>query len=232
MTLAKILPLLNRLIPSGLAIKGLQKLNPNIGKFVTNATALGFGVDQILGYVRDQVEPMQVEGRPDERASERRVQQGKAPERALGSLGKAAIGGAAIGTALGQLPQVLGNMFEGNEENVPNQDMQKNPIEAYSKELHNFIVSNLNHPRQKSDPKTVAMSAFQNKIFQPIIKDIQKDFGVNFEDLVQQLYGQNQQQASQSQDIPQQQAQQSQGLDPEIAQLLQQGNAILQRIRK
>lgn len=51
----KILPFLNSLLPAGLAVKGLSKVDPRMAKFLTNATAAGFGTDAALSFLRNKL---------------------------------------------------------------------------------------------------------------------------------------------------------------------------------
>lgn len=91
----KLLPLLNRLIPTGLAFKGLKKLNPRIGKYLDNASSL-YGMDTAVNFLRDELNPETPDKRlrPDERAAMQRNKQAEQPLRALGAAAK--IGGAAL----------------------------------------------------------------------------------------------------------------------------------------
>ena len=106
----RILPMLNRLIPQNLAMKGLAKINPRIGSFLTNVTAAGYSVNEALDFLRNQAEPIADQGlRPDELAAAKRVQQGNLLPQALGAAAKAGIGAGAISA----IPTVIGNMFQG-----------------------------------------------------------------------------------------------------------------------
>lgn len=51
---SKILPFLNNLIPSALAMKGLSKIDPRFEKFFTNSLAAGFGTDQAISFLRNK----------------------------------------------------------------------------------------------------------------------------------------------------------------------------------
>lgn len=50
----KILPFLNSLLPAGLAVKGLSKVDPRMAKFLTNAAGAGFGTDAALSFLRNK----------------------------------------------------------------------------------------------------------------------------------------------------------------------------------
>lgn len=109
----KILPFLNKLIPQGIAMKGLSKLNPRIGKYLTNAVASGYSAEEALDFLRNQAQPQNEEGkRPDQLANERRTQQSNMLPEAAGTLAKAGLGAAAIS----EIPTVIGNLFEDEEQ--------------------------------------------------------------------------------------------------------------------
>ena len=109
--IARILPLLNKLLPTGLAFKGLQKLDPRIGKFITGSMAAGYTIDQSLDFLRNKFQKGEEgEGnnlRPDERAAKREVQNSKEIPNFLQTA-------AAVGGGLGA--GALGMMGSGEEE--------------------------------------------------------------------------------------------------------------------
>ncbi len=51
-----ILPLLHKAIPAILAAKGVSKLNPKLGKFISGAVAGGYTIDQAVDFLRDKFE--------------------------------------------------------------------------------------------------------------------------------------------------------------------------------
>lgn len=76
--------LLSTLVPPILAAKGISKLNPKLGHFISSATAAGYGTDQILQFMRDKFHTEGEKGerqrlatsrtlRPDEAASKERL---------------------------------------------------------------------------------------------------------------------------------------------------------------
>lgn len=52
--LGRIAPFLNRMIPADLAIKGLTKINPQLGKFIGGAMAAGYTAENALDIVREK----------------------------------------------------------------------------------------------------------------------------------------------------------------------------------
>jgi hypothetical protein len=53
--LNRILPLLNKYIPTALAFQGIQKISPTLKKFATGAVASGYTTDQVIDYLRNRV---------------------------------------------------------------------------------------------------------------------------------------------------------------------------------
>jgi uncharacterized alpha-E superfamily protein len=55
----RILPFLDKLVPSSLAIQGLKKVDKRIGTFIDRTLENGFSADNVLGFLRDQFNPSQ-----------------------------------------------------------------------------------------------------------------------------------------------------------------------------
>ena len=105
--LKQILALTNHLVPSYLAAKGLERLNPRLKDFITGASAAGFATDQIIDYIREESESPGQRGekarlergraqgtlRPDERAAQTQIAQAELP-------GAVAQKGVALGAGL------------------------------------------------------------------------------------------------------------------------------------
>ncbi len=66
----RILPLLNKLIPPALAVKGLSKVDSRVSNFLTSAAAAGYGTDLALDFLRNQFEA------PGERTEKERLERG------------------------------------------------------------------------------------------------------------------------------------------------------------
>jgi hypothetical protein len=52
--ISRMVPLLNKLVPAGLALRGLSKISPQLANFATTSLSAGYGADQILDYLRDR----------------------------------------------------------------------------------------------------------------------------------------------------------------------------------
>lgn len=61
----RILPFLNKYIPSGMAIKGLSKIDKRFGDFFNSVTENGYGEDEALGFLKDKMEPSQQASQPE-----------------------------------------------------------------------------------------------------------------------------------------------------------------------
>lgn len=104
MNYAKLAPLLNLKLPPELALKGLKKLNPKIGKFIQKASLAGFTADQIFKFIQDkgpQSEPSDYMD-PFEGSSRSMIEQSNKRVSNLkkGIAGAATLGGAALGGGL------------------------------------------------------------------------------------------------------------------------------------
>lgn len=53
----KALPFLNEFIPAGLAIKGLQKVNPKLGDFMKDTLAAGFTTNEVKDFIKEKLVP-------------------------------------------------------------------------------------------------------------------------------------------------------------------------------
>ncbi len=205
-----IAPLLSKLIPAPLAIKGLSKLNSKVGKFIFDATAYGYGADQILDYLRNQFEGThqtqersRLESgspslRPDELSSLEQMKQREAPSRLLQK---------GIATAAG-LSGGLGGMEENEMQNqqpkevsrsttqvTPLQEEQMEPpqkrqspqgiLEALSPQLKQFVEDRISKGGPLNRIAALAKSHFFDEVNQ-----IQQESGMEFSDLLESLYGQ------------------------------------------
>ncbi|MFA7192395.1 MAG: hypothetical protein WC089_03810 [Candidatus Paceibacterota bacterium] len=110
-----------------------------------------------------------------------------------------------------------------------------NIIQQVSPELHTFIDQEIRKGRK---PIEAAALAQNDKRFGSIIQKLMKTHKTPWSSIIESIYGngdmaQAQQGQPQGQEQQQsgQQAQGGQGLDPMVAQILQQGNAIMQKFR-
>jgi len=225
----RIKPLLNKLIPQNLAVKGLSKIDPKINKFITTATSFGYGADQALDFLRNQFDTEDTEGlRPDIAANKRQQQQSELLPKVLGKAAQIGLGATGAGLAANLGLEVLQGIEENElqpQDSSINELSQKiNPLQEiaqYDATLAQFIEERLD---QGDTPDQAGARAMVNPNFAKLIKSIEKQSKENFVDMLMRLFGGGmKQQASQQQ--------QPQGIDPQFAQILQQGNAILQRFR-
>lgn len=63
--LAKAAPFLSQYIPEDLAMKGLAKISPNLGKFVKDATDNGYDFDEVKNFLGDQITQSQEQLKED-----------------------------------------------------------------------------------------------------------------------------------------------------------------------
>ncbi len=110
----------------------------------------------------------------------------------------------------------------------------KNLIEEESPELHQFLDQEI---RKGRNPIEAAVLAQHDKKFTETIKKLMKKHKVGWSDIIQSIYGAGdmglpqQQPSGNAEQMGQQQQQQGGGLDPGVAQILQQGQALLQKFK-
>jgi hypothetical protein len=135
----------------------------------------------------------------------------------------------ANGYSFDDVKNFIGNKIEKKQEPIKD---NRNIIEQYSPELNQFIKDQM---QKGQSPLGAGAIAQNSKKFSDIIKKMMKDHKTPWSDIIQSIFGNGQTvQSNQmpSQEPEQQPQQQNQsGVDPELSQLLQQGNAILQRFR-
>lgn len=221
--LNRITPLLNRLVPVGLAYKGLQKLDPRIGKFLSGAAGAGYGAEEAIDFMRDKYAPDQNSGgqlRPDEAASNQQVENSKfIPKLAAGAAGAAlgGVGGLAAGTAFDALTGEEQGAQQGQG------PAQGNIFSQYSPELDQFIQEAIN----KGQPPLKAIGlAYGDPKFKSIIDKIMKATGQDMASLIADAYGGST--MAPKQGAPQQQ----QGQPQQPGQGAQQLAAIIQSINQ
>ena len=107
----RIIPLLNKVVPSAIAFKGLQKLDPRIGKFFTQAQEKGYGQDEIMEFMRNEFQgggEQDQRLRPDERSAQRQVEQSRNQGQAIKGLAQtAATAAGAAGPSTGARKAVI-----------------------------------------------------------------------------------------------------------------------------
>jgi hypothetical protein len=200
--LSRAIPFLSKFIPQSMALKGLSKINPTLGKFISSSENQGFDQNEILDFVKDKVNETTNQEEPAKQSG--------------------------------------------------------NIIKQYSPELFSFLKQNIDKGR---NPIEAAAIAQNDKRFADVIKKLIKDHKTSWSEIIQGVFGtgktaqneptglqrmlspaetpQEQQAAQQAasqlmgrgQPQPMQQQQQQGGIDPQLAQLLQQGNQIIQGLK-
>jgi hypothetical protein len=201
--ITKVLPFLNKLIPSGLAFKGLSKVNPKIGKYLSAVTAAGYSADEALGYLREQFqgEEPQQGLRPDEQAANARVSQGSQIPRALGKAAQIGAGAAGIGAVGTALPQVLSGLFGGKEQQAPTpenqqaqqqqqaQQPQEEPsiLHQFAPKLASLVEESFGSGRTIDEVEAIALSPANG--FSKVISHMEKALGIPFYEILRSIYG-------------------------------------------
>lgn len=127
----RIIPLLNKYIPTALAFKGIQKINPKLQKFASGAIAAGYTTDQVVDYLRNRMSGERDEDfgqRPEEQASKAQVQNSKQLPQALqagASLAGGALGGLAGLASMGIDGQQNQSIQPDEIQQMPNQQPQR-----------------------------------------------------------------------------------------------------------
>lgn len=112
--ISRAIPFLSKVLPIGMAVKGLEKIDPRLGAFMSGAFGAGYTSEQVLDFLRDKfqnpenlgvknrLEQGSAQGtlRPDEKASLKSIREAQQIPNAIGS---AITGGAAIAGGLGAL---------------------------------------------------------------------------------------------------------------------------------
>lgn len=181
---SKVVPWLSELIPTDLAIKGINKVYPKLGEFLKKGQESGLDIKEGIDFIRSK----SVDKEP------------------------------------------------------PKQN--KNIIEQYSPELHQFIQQQIQNGQSPLAAGALAeLEGKGTKGFKKVIQQIIKDHKAPWSAILQSVYGEpGKGQKSQPEAVAvkdmlaqqgqQQPAQQQQGgVPPELQSLLQQGNAILSKFR-
>lgn len=128
---SRVMPLLNNYIPQSLAIKGLSKINPTLGKFVETAIDQGHSFEEAKDFIKNKISP---EEEPEKKAEE-----------------------------------------------------ERNIIQQYSPELHQFIDQEIKSGR---DPLQAGALAQHDKRFSSAISKLTKDHKAPWSSILEFVYGQ------------------------------------------
>ncbi len=175
---SRIAPFLSSYVPMDLAIKGISKISPELGKFLSRGLSMGLDAQEGLNFIKENMGP-----------KEEKKQESAAKE-------------------------------------------NRNIIEQYSPELHQFIDQEIKSGRPAMHAGALAQN---DRRFSNVIKKMVKDHKTPWSNILQSVYGQQGQPqgqaASAEQQAPNQSQQQptTQGIDPQLAQLM---NGIRQSIQK
>lgn len=149
-------------------------------------------------------------------------------------LGKFASLAQEAGHSFDEIRNFVGNKVEEGEKIQESPKENRNIVEQYSPELHQYILGEI---KKGKTPLEAGALAFQDrsgqKSFKAAIKKLEQDHKSPWSSIVEAAYGgQTSQQSQQPQGQPQQPIQsQAQGLDPQVMQILQQGNEIMKKFR-
>lgn len=232
--IAKILPLLNRLIPSDLAKKALEKKAPGFSKFFAGAAGAGYSLDSALDYIRDQFDQIPEEGlRPDQQASMKRVQQGESMGKAISNIPKQALGAATAGAAIGAIPKVIGNLFQDSDQKSSStkkqpselsresltkqaqEDLQNQNLEQIAPDIANEINFDVSNGITLDD--AIENIKGQPQIYGKQISNLERSLRMPFSEIVKQFYGKKKTaQVQNSEQQPQQSNTEGQNIDQTI----------------
>ncbi len=207
--LNKILPLLNKALPVGLAIKGLGKIDPRLSNFASGAFGAGYTADQVIDFLRTSFENPGEKGvrkgldqraaqgtaRPDELAAKKRIGQTDLPYDLLkggaalaGGLGAIQGLGAGEQNNQGKQPSPLSSeglaqQAEGMQQEAPQQDFN---IDKWSPQILAFIKKHIDAGQSIEE---AAMTAQKSPLHAGIVKRIEQGTGQSFIEWVKQQLG-------------------------------------------
>ena len=188
----RILPFLNKIVPIGLAAKGLEKVNPKMKSFFSGALAAGYTADQAMDFLRQQFSGSQDQPsgslRPDEEAGMNRRKFEEAPSRiaqGLGTVAAGALGGAGASALTG-----LGQAAMQNEQSSAQETQSQQPggfleFIKQNPELGSYLDSLI---QKGMDPIQAASQAKKHRKFAPLVEKVERQMGQSFEDLLAQLF--------------------------------------------
>lgn len=195
----RILPLLNKFVPIGLAVKGLERISPKIKSFLGGATAAGYSANEAMDFLREQFSGPQMQepgkgARPDEKAAFNRRRHEETPQKVaqgIASVGAGALGGLGA-AALTGAGQVAGEI--AGESKAAESSQQPGGFQEFIKqnpELGSYLDSLM---QQGMNPIQAASQAKKHRKFGPLVQSIEGQMGQSFEDMISQLFqgsGQN-----------------------------------------
>ncbi len=194
----RILPLLNKFVPIGIAVKGLERISPKIKSFLGGATAAGYSANEAIDFLRNQFSGPQMKepgagARPDEKAAFNRREHEETPQKvaqgiaATGAAGLGGLAGAAL-TGTSQAENLISASPQAEQKSSQPggflEFIKQNP------ELGSYLDSLI---QKGMNPMQAATEAKKHRKFGPLVQSIEGQMGQSFEDLLSQLFQGSQQ---------------------------------------
>lgn len=207
---SKVLPFLSDLIPADLAMKGINKISPKIGQFLQKGKAMGLDLKQGFQFIKDNI------GATESKKNPLKEFETNHPEifRAInGYINK------------GQPPQSAAAILKNS---APFAKSIKKLEKDVGKNFVDYILElfgNKNQSTTQNQPSQ-QQNALTQESMNPQGSQPNRPPSIEAQAASQQAP----QQPAPQQPAPQQAGQQ-QGVDPQLAQIMQQGQALMQRLR-
>ena len=174
---SRILPLLNEFVPVELALKGINKINPQLGNILKYGMEKGLDVKEGLNFLKNNISS-------NKETEEQKRQQ------ALGEFNKK--------IKKDGLRQELTEQFEDTYGQQQTESL--NIIAQYSPQLHQFLKDEI----QKGRPleEAGALAYLQNN-FKKVISKLEQDYRSPFSKILESVFGKKQQATQQNQQMGQ-----------------------------
>ncbi len=188
------MPFFNNIIPFGLALKGLEKLDPKLRSFISGAALAGYPANATLDYLKekfqdsDKADEMSVleheklsgTARPDEKAAAEILKQQQTIPNALQGAATLASGGLGGAAALGNLG--LGAFQQSPQSQQPNQQApQQQQLTNQQKQIPFDDIKQLTH---QQEPQSQTKAALPQREEQANVSDRLGKYFKDFPDLV------------------------------------------------
>lgn len=203
----RVLSLLNEHVPEELAFKGISKISPELGSFLTRGLSAGLPIASGLDFLRNKLSNEETSSnsslRADEKAAQTQIKQSRNESnniKSLAKLGLGIAGGAGlsglanglVSNALTQNPQSSSiNPVEPVQPNEPMQQPNQAPnnqniIEQYSPDLHQFLLSEIQKGRSPIEAGALAQVSGK---FKKEIARITKDHKADWSAIIESVFG-------------------------------------------
>lgn len=195
--IGRAIPLLNKLVPSALAIKGLSKIDNRLGTFIQNSLASGYTTDNVLDFLRksiqspgDRKEMQHLESLSESgniHPEQQRSLQNRQGQEAIGKgiAGIAGLGGGLAGMEKEKgLPPIPSTGEIEKKLSIPKED--RNIIEQESPELYQFILDQI---REGHKPIQAGAVATTHKKFSNAIKKLMKTHKIPWSNIIESVFG-------------------------------------------